>query len=57
MGRSVFVAFVVVLAADLVCVADGAKGEEETQRAAAIAEFTEKMRDASYPTLFDAAAI
>ena len=57
MWRVAFAAFVVVLAAGLVFAVDRPKGEEEAQRAAAIAEFTKKMRDSNYPTLFDAAAI
>jgi hypothetical protein len=57
MRRVVFAALVLVLAAGLVRAANGPKAEEETQRAAAIAEFTKKMRDANYPTLFDAAAV
>jgi len=57
MRRVLFAAFVSALAANLVRAADAPNGEDETQRAAAIAEFTKKMRDANYPTLFDAAAI
>jgi len=57
MRRVVFAALVLVLAALLVRAANGPKAEEETQRAAAIAEFTKKMRDANYQALFDAAAV
>ena len=56
MRRVIFAAFIWVLAASLTLAAEP-QPDEETRRATAIAEFTKKMRDANYPTFFDAAAV
>jgi len=56
MRRVAFAAFIWVLAASCLFGDNVSNNEEETRRAA-IAEFSKKMRDANYPTLFDAAAV
>jgi len=42
--------------AGVACAEDQPKNDEETRRAAAIAEFTRKMKEANYPALFAQAA-